>query len=334
MKTLVDLRIVALPPDSPRVADHVRLDQDLVAHDSPWQPPTTEHRLRCLLRDGWDGEAPVAVSALLDDRVVGSGYLWCSNHDNLTSAWLEVSVHPSYRRRGIGSQLLERLCNQAREAGRPLVGMSGWDTGPAHGFARAHGFEARLAEVLRRQVLAQAPWGRIGRVPVVLAQHAPGYELVRVRIPVPEELLPGLADLWGDINDAPTDNLEIEDEVFPVERIRSYERAQTARGDRLYQVLARHRASEEISGHTIVAVDGERPWLGDQHDTTVARAHRGHRLGWLLKAEMLRWLAEAEPQLRQVDTWNAGSNAHMIAVNEELGYRVVARSVDVQRRLA
>lgn len=52
MKTLVDLRIVALPPDSPRVADHVRLDQDLVAHDSPWQAPTTEHRLRCLLRDG------------------------------------------------------------------------------------------------------------------------------------------------------------------------------------------------------------------------------------------------------------------------------------------
>lgn len=37
--------------------------------------------------------------------------------------------------------------------------------------------------------------------------------------------------------------------------------------------------------------------------------------------------------LQQIDTWNAGSNAHMIAVNEELGYRVVARSVDVQKQL-
>src|SRR5690606_3042993 len=102
---------------------------------------------------------------------------------------------------------------------------------------------------------------------------------------------------------------------------------QLGRGDRLYQVVARHRRTGELAGHTIVAVDGERPHLGDQHDTTVARAHRGHRLGWLLKAEMLRWLTAAEPQLVEIDTYNAESNRHMIAVNEELGYRVVARSV-------
>ena len=28
---------------------------------------------------------------------------------------------------------------------------------------------------------------------------------------------------------------------------------------------------------------------------------------------MMLWLAEAEPQLRAIDTWNAESNDHMIA---------------------
>jgi peptide/nickel transport system ATP-binding protein len=41
--------------------------------------------------------------------------------------------------------------------------------------------------------------------------------------------------------------------------------------------------------------------------------------------------AEEEPQLREVDTWNAESNDHMIGVNELLGYRVLGRVLDFQR---
>jgi hypothetical protein len=38
---------------------------------------------------------------------------------------------------------------------------------------------------------------------------------------------------------------------------------------------------------------------------------------------MLELLAAAEPQLDRVATGNADANAHMIAVNEQLGYEVV-----------
>ena len=69
------------------------------------------------------------------------------------------------------------------------------------------------------------------------------------------------------------------------------------------------------------------------HDTAVAAAHRGHRLGLLLKADVMRWLAGAEPQVATVDTWNAASNDHMIAVNERLGYRVMGSCPGYQRRL-
>ena len=149
----------------------------------------------------------------------------------------------------------------------------------------------------------------------------------------PDELLDQLSQVSAAINDAPLDDLELEDEAYPPERIRAYERAQEASGIRLYRVLARHRATGDLGGHTVVAVDTERPHLGDQHDTAVARDHRGHRLGALLKADMMLWLAEAEPQLETIDTWNAESNDHMVGINELLGYRIMGRELQFQRRL-
>ena len=52
------------------------------------------------------------------------------------------------------------------------------------------------------------------------------------------------------------------------------------------------------------------------------RDHRGHRLGLLLKIEMMRWLAEAEPQIAEIVTWNNADNRYMIDVNEAIGYRL------------
>ena len=88
---------------------------------------------------------------------------------------------------------------------------------------------------------------------------------------------------------------------------RAFDIAQAAHGRRVYRVAARHRGSGELVGHTVLVVESERPGWGWQFDTSVVRAHRGHRLGLLLKADMLRWLADAEPQLRIVDTWNAAT---------------------------
>jgi hypothetical protein len=83
----------------------------------------------------------------------------------------------------------------------------------------------------------------------------------------------------------------------------------------------------------MASVARDHPGFGAQNDTSVGRAHRGHRLGLLLKIEMLRWLSDVEPQLRVLDTWNAASNAYMIAVNEQLGYRVLDESIEWQRHL-
>jgi RimJ/RimL family protein N-acetyltransferase len=83
-----------------------------------------------------------------------------------------------------------------------------------------------------------------------------------------------------------------------------------------------HEASGKLAAMTMLNVDPENPAWGHQGLTAVTRAHRGHRLGLLVKSAMLGWLAVIEPQLERIETGNAADNEHMIAVNDALGFAV------------
>ena len=163
--------------------------------------------------------------------------------------------------------------------------------------------------------------------------RASAYELVRQVGRTPDDELEAVAEMSAAINDAPTDDLDIEDEVISPERVRAYEDAQIAKGFALYRVFARHRETGELAGHSVVAIEGDRPELGHQHDTSVVAGHRGHRLGVLLKTEMNLWLRDAQPQLVSIDTWNAESNDHMIEVNDAIGYRIMGRELQFQKSI-
>lgn len=301
--------------------------------DCPWVHPATYTTVDGFIRNGWDGELPLCFGLFDGDRLVADSRLWLFVWDNTDQAWIDLMVHPDERRRGHGSRLLEHLVDGARRRDRTIVGSDAWDTPTADAFARKHGFEPKSRAINRRQYVAEQDADELHRIHAEAADAASGYELLRITGRTPEELLPAMSAMTESINDAPTDDLEIDDELFPVERIVAYEDAVHARRERIHRVVARHRGSHDLAGHTIVAVEEERPQIGHQHDTTVVRAHRGHRLGLLLKSDMLLWLAETEPQLATVDTWNAESNDHMIAVNERLGYKPLGRGIQYQRHL-
>jgi len=315
------------------VGEVVELAQAVDAVDSPWSHPTTVTTFTKMLRHGWDGEAPRAFVARDEGRVVGMSDFWVSEWDNTDLAWLGVSVHPDARRRGVGTALLTAMFDLARETGRSKVGIDGWDAAAPRGFAEAHGLERKSQAINRRQILADIDGDVVTKLYDEAAKAAVDYELLRIAGRTPDELMDKVVVMTSAINDAPTDDLDIEDEVFTAERVRGYETAVTAEGDRMYRLVAQHRDTGELAGHTVVKVEKERPAISHQHDTSVVRGHRGHRLGLLLKAGMLQWLAEVEPRVETVDTWNAESNDHMIAVNEKLGYQILGRGLQFQRSL-
>lgn len=286
------------------------------------------------LRHGWDGNPPVAALARDDKgRVVGVLHVALPRWNNTHLGSVDVTVDPLTRRQGLGRWLFEAGVERVRAEGRRLLLADCWVDSPGVMFAEAMGMERASMWVNRRQDLRVIDWPRLDAEFEAAESRATSYELLRVAGPTPEDMLADVAAMTAAINDAPTDDLDIEDEVFTPERIRTFETARLAAGDRIYRVIARELPTGTLAGHTMIGVDSEHPGYAWQYDTAVLRAHRGHRLGTLLKIAMLHWLAEAEPQLRMLDTGNAASNMHMIAINELLGYQVVAAGIEWQRHL-
>ncbi len=321
------------PDDREDLLAWTGLTDAIRAADAPWAMPDSLAQADARFRHGWDGEPESPYLLRVDGTVVAWGSIATSEYDNHDLAFLTLGVHPDHRRRGHGTALLDVLRAEARRRGRTLLMTEAWESVAGDGFAARHGFERRLAAINRRQLLADIDRADLAKRYDDALTHAADYALERWPTPTPEDRLDDLAAMASSINDAPTDDLDYEDEVFTPERMRAYEVGWAARGFRQYRLVARHLPSGELAGQTCVGVLAADPAWGQQDDTTVTRPHRGHRLGLLLKIGMLRWLAEAEPGLARIDTWNAESNDHMIGVNEVLGYRVMGREWAYQRSL-
>lgn len=317
-----------------RLAGAAAVREAARAADRPDRLPETVSAYRGRLRHGYDGDASVLAVALDGERVTGVAEVELPTWDNTHAAYVDVTVDPRLRRRGIGRSLFRASLEWVRARDRTLVVGESGDLPAAVAFAKAMGMELASEGVERTQLMSTVDRIRLDEVFAGALGHAADYELVRLPGAVPEDLLGEVARMTAAINDAPLDDLDLGDEVYTPERIRAFEAAHHARGFRLYRVVARLRSTGEFAGHTLVAVVAEQPWYCWQLDTSVLRAHRGHRLGLLLKIDMLRWLAAVEPQLERIVTDNAASNAHMIAVNELLGQRVTGALLGWQCHLA
>jgi len=320
--------------DSHDVAGAVAVLEAARLVDYPHQLGPIVSSFSARLRHGWDGDpSRVAVTRDGRGRVTGVLEVYLPHWDNTHVGSVEVTVDPLARRQGLGRRLFEVGVELIRADGRTVVLAGCWEQTPGVGFLKAMGLDRAADEVQRTQNLLTLDWVRLDREHAAAESRASGYELVRMPGATPDDMLSEVARMTEAINDAPTDDLDIEDEVFSPERIRAFEGAQLALGRRIYRLVARERDTGVLAGHTMVAVESERPWHGWQLDTSVQRSHRGHRLGLYLKTAMLHWLRDEQSQLRTIDTWNAASNAHMIGVNEILGYRVVAHATEWQRHL-
>jgi RimJ/RimL family protein N-acetyltransferase len=155
------------------------------------------------------------------------------------------------------------------------------------------------------------------------AAAAAGYSLVSWTGRIPDEYVAGFAAVSNAMSDAPHDEGH-EPRVWDAERVRQdLDDQRHLFGSRGYFIAALQDATGEMAAITQVEIDPEVPQWGLQQITAVARPHRGHRLGLLVKAAMVELLADAELALERIVTWNAASNQHMVAINVALGYELL-----------
>jgi GNAT superfamily N-acetyltransferase len=291
------------------------------------------------------GEGPgvrvEAYGGYVDGVPVVVGVLLLPQMDNLAVARVEVATRPDARGRGHGSAMLDHLTALAVQHGRTILqAEASWRYGePADGsgtvnggFLAGHGFTFSLGNVKR---VLDLPVDRavLDRLEQESARHHAGYTLRRFRGPVPEDIIDGFGALLGSLTaEAPSGELDMEEEVFDAARIRADEKVMEASGRTKYSTVAL-APDGELVAYSELAVPGHDPERAYQWGTLVRPAHRGHRLGLATKVHNLGQFQEQEPGRTVLITYNADVNRHMIAVNEALGFRPVGRLGEFQKKL-
>ncbi|MER7458959.1 GNAT family N-acetyltransferase [Micromonospora sp. NPDC126480] len=309
------------------------------AADEPDFPNQTRDEFAAYAANPMPGYVLVRALGRLDGVAAGHLELRLPQLDNTDNASVTLAVHPEHRRRGVGRALLAYAVEVAREHGRKrlfgdtVVALPGGPARPEAGgaFAAAAGAHAALTEIRRRLDVAAVDHAVLDALLAAAREGATGYRVVGWPGPVPEEHVADVARLESRMNtDAPIGDLELEAENIDAGRIRAVEEVLEARGRRHYHYGAVHEATGRLVAWTMLDVSSRSPWHAWQQTTIVDPDHRGHRLGLLVKIENLRYAMAHEPELRAVDTWNAAVNEHMIAINEQLGFRPVDGWTDWQ----
>jgi GNAT superfamily N-acetyltransferase len=290
--------------------------------DDPAGPPLSTARVR----SGLSQRANHVKEIWYTDDEAGSSPVtgwYClvlPQQENQHLGFLDITVHPDHRRRGLGTALLRHAAERAAAHGRSALAGEPFRDTAGDQFAKAAGARAGVTEAKRRLDITAIPPGLIASLRQSAERAAVGYTLTSFTGTVPDEHLAGVAYVLEAMNDAPSDH---EGKRWDAGRVREEINVEVERrGNRCYTVVAIHDETGQMAGLSEVEVDPESPEWGFQEDTAVARPHRGHRLGLLLKTAMLEWLAAQEPALKTIETGNAASNQYMIAINEQLGFTV------------
>jgi len=291
--------------------------------DVPGEPPMSDRFFAGWLRMYWTEDRPETWLAR-DAAGVPSGWysLTLPARENTHLAYLTPVVGLGYRRHGIGTALVRHAAGQTQAGGRALLSAECTLGSPGEAFSRALGARAGMAEASRVLHLRAIPDGHLARLRERARAAGGGYALLSWEGPAPDRYIGQVAALNQDGEDAPHEAGH-EAQRWDVARVRAAEQRAAGQGLRLYSVAARSERTGELAALTELQVDPQAPEWAYQGLTVVARAHRGHRLGLLVKVAMLERLAGREPQLERIITGNADVNEHMIAINVALGYQIL-----------
>jgi GNAT superfamily N-acetyltransferase len=330
MTTVDELTIAVFDPDNASEGElrarHALLNA-IELETAPEDPPTPygamvqDLRIKVSWRKSdrwaiWDGPHHVRMLgyATFDRQYTES---------NRNLGWFWIEVDGDHRRQHLGTRLLEKVVEAAEADGRTIVGAGAVrDSEGAH-FLDALGATDRALERKSRLDLRQVDDTLLERWVADAAVKAPGYSLVAWDGPTPEEHIEAYVRIIHVMNTAPRDDLDMEDSVHTVERQRESEEKSLAKGDWWCTICARHDESGEFAGFSDIYFS---KWFDDlcwQGGTAVDPVHRGKSIGRWLKAAMIQHLKAEKPQVWRIDTWNAGSNEYMLAINNDLGFEAV-----------
>jgi GNAT superfamily N-acetyltransferase len=332
------------PEDHDAVTEVLALVNAVRAADTPEGPRPVEQSFRAGLRQERPGLEIAHFTATEDGAAVGYLSVGLMVGDNPHLAMAELMVHPDHRHRGHGRAMLGHYTEYASSRGRTDLTagtLTTWGDGPRRpeagvDFLERNGFTLALVNVRRRsRTDALAPAAEQRLWDEAAAASGADYDVRTWTGPAPDGLIESICRLDAMSRvEIPVGDIELEAERVDVERARAKEAATAAVHQVPVKAAAVHRATGEVAAITdIHAYEDPAAAHASQGITIADPAHRGHRLGLLVKLANLRQLREHYPRVQEIWTENADVNDHMIAINTALGYEAVDALSVYQRKL-
>jgi len=103
-------------------------------------------------------------------------------------------------------------------------------------------------------------------------------------------------------------------------------------GYRQLVAVAEHVATNRLVAFSALGWQDTTPEVGWQGYTFVTSDHRGHRLGMLVKTEMLLQVAVQAPAMKRIYTENATENAPMLSINIDMGFQLAMLEGTFQKK--
>lgn len=299
------------------------------------------------LLPGWldmEYEPKVLFGARLAGRIVARAIIETRPDSDSGVGWLQVQVHPDFRRRGIGGALSDRLEKVAAEQelskllvyavskdapGERVTPPTGFGSVPLGNpevqFLRKRGYVLEQVERGSRLALPVDDALLRARFDEASAAAGPDYAVHTWVGNTPERWREDIAMLLTRMStDAPTAGLEEPEDPWTVERILAYEKNHADDPRTEMTAAVKHLPTGGLVGFTGLTTAAEPTRPANQEDTIVIREHRGHRLGMLLKVANLIQLQRERPGRPSIITFNAEENRHMLSVNEAVGFVPIA----------
>jgi GNAT superfamily N-acetyltransferase len=278
----------------------------------------------------------VFLGAYVDGVMVGSGLVVVPLTDNTHLGSVEVYVPPAHRRRGHGSALLDHGEALVVEAGRTTilgdVRVPVDEENDDSRWAQARGYAVANVDGVKVVDLA-ATADLLPALEAQAAERLGDYRLLWWTDPAPEEHLASLAAAMSRfLEEIPLGDLDLQPEAWTPERLRAHaaRRAAQHRDQLMVVALA---PSGEVAGYTNLTIAPHAPRLAGIEDTLVLPDHRGHRLGLAMKVLLHQQVRALHPGAELIATGNATTNRWMNDVNEQLGYQLVDRCLELQKVL-
>jgi len=296
------------------------IETELVREFLPGEPAMSGSEMAAMVRSA-PANAPLAVVRAGVDGAALVELATRETNQHVAWAWT-LGVRPSARRRGIGTALHEAVRDLAARDGRTtLIAITTEGDDGAASFCVRAGGRPDLVEHLNRCVVAELDRAMLQDWIDLAPQAAAGYSLVSFDGPVPDDLLSDIAGVAKAMDDAPKPEVMDDWDHTPATE-RAEQDAWLAQGYDIWTVAARHDATGELAGYSQLLLNGHRRWLAEQQNTGVLARHRGKRIGQWLKAVNALRLLDERPEITTIETGNAASNAPMLRINHQMGFRL------------